>query len=86
MNTIAEKAEVLKRFEKVYDPSLIRAIKNLLDFGLSKQKTEDGDIELSSAQQAELDRRLKKYERGEMKFKPWAETKASFRKRSKNVL
>ena len=47
MNTIEEKAEVLKRFEKVYDPSLIRAIKNLLDFGLSKQQTEDEAMEAS---------------------------------------
>jgi hypothetical protein len=87
MNTTAEKAEVLKRFEEVHDPSLIRAIKNLLDFGLSKQRrTEEGDIELSSAQQAELDQRLKKYESGEMKFKSWDETRTSIRKRSKNVL
>jgi putative addiction module component (TIGR02574 family) len=86
MSTIEEKAEVLKRFEEVHDPSLIRAIKNMLDFGLSKQRTEEVDIELSSAQQAELDQRLKKYESGEMKFKSWDETRASIRKRSKNVL
>ena len=47
MNIGEEKAEVLKRFEKVYDPSLIRAIKNLLDFGLSKQKSEDEALETS---------------------------------------
>ena len=43
----AEKAEVLKRFEKVYDLSLIRAVKNLLDFGLSKQRAEDEALEAS---------------------------------------
>jgi predicted transcriptional regulator len=59
MNIGAEKAEVLKRFEKVYDPSLIRAIKNLLDFGLSKQKTED------EAREASIDRGLKESMRGE---------------------
>ena len=59
MNIATEKAEVLKRFEKVYDPSLIRAIKNLLDFGLSKQKTEDEALEAS------IDRGLEESKRGE---------------------
>ena len=44
------------------------------------------DVELSPAQQTELEGRLRKYERGEMKFKSWDETKASIRKRSKNAL
>jgi len=47
---------------------------------------EEEDVELSPAQQTELDKRLKKYERGEMKFKSWDETRASIRKRSKNAL
>jgi putative addiction module component (TIGR02574 family) len=47
---------------------------------------EDEEIELSPAQQTELDERLKKYERGEMKFKSWDETRASIRKRSKNAI
>ena len=59
MNIVAEKEEVLKRFEKVYDPSLIRAIKNLLDFGLSKQKAEDEALEAS------IDRGLEESRRGE---------------------
>lgn len=59
MDTIAEKAEVLKRFEKVYDPSLIRAIKNLLDFGLSKQETAEEAMEVS------IDQGLKESMRGE---------------------
>lgn len=42
--------------------------------------------ELSSAQQTELENRLKKYERGEMKFKSWEETRTSIRKRSKDAL
>jgi predicted transcriptional regulator len=47
MDIGAEKEEVLKRFEKVYDLSLVRAIKNLLDFGLSKQSTADEALEAS---------------------------------------
>jgi hypothetical protein len=86
MNIATEKAEVMKRFEKVSDPSLIKAIKNLLDFAQSKRNTEDEDFELSSKQKDKLDHRLKKYEQGEMKFKSWDETRASIRKRSKNAL
>ena len=47
---------------------------------------EEEYIELSPAQQAELDKRLKKYQRGEMNFKSWEETRASIRKRSKNAI
>ncbi len=47
---------------------------------------EEEDIELSPDQKVELDKRLKKYATGEMKFKSWEETKASIRKRSKNAL
>ncbi len=47
---------------------------------------DEGDYNLSPAQQEELDKRLERYERGDMKFKPWEETKASIRSRSKNAL
>ncbi len=47
MDIGAEKAEVIKRFEKVYDLSLIRAVKNLLDFGISKQTAADEALEAS---------------------------------------
>ena len=47
---------------------------------------EEEYVELSIAQQAELDKRLKKFEKGEMKFKSWEDTKTSIRKRSKNAL
>jgi putative addiction module component (TIGR02574 family) len=47
---------------------------------------EEEDIQLSAAQQIELDERLKKYEREEMKFKSWEETRASIKKRSKDAL
>jgi len=60
MDIGAEKAEVLKCLEKVYDLSLLRAVKNLLDFGLSKQKAEDEALESS------IDRGLKESQRGEV--------------------
>lgn len=76
MDIATEKAEVLKRFEKVYDPSLIRAIKNLLDFGLSKQKTDDEALEAS------IDRGLKESERGDTK--PHEEVMKEIRARYKS--
>lgn len=47
---------------------------------------EKEDAELSSDQLVELEKRLDKYERGEMKFKSWEETRASVKKRAKNAL
>lgn len=59
MDFTTEKAEVLKRFEMVHDISLIRAIKNLLDFGLREQLDNE-------ALEASIDRGLKESERGEV--------------------
>jgi putative addiction module component (TIGR02574 family) len=58
--------------------------KNILE-KINAIKEEEG-YELTSAQRAELDKRLEKYGRGEMKFRTWEETKASIRKRSKDAL
>ncbi len=41
---------------------------------------------LTESQHAELDRRLEKYDKGEMNFKSWEEAKESIRERSKNAL
>jgi len=60
MNIQEEKAEVIKRFKEVRDLSLIRAVKNLLDFGLSKQKSEDEALEAS------IDRGLKESSLGKV--------------------
>ncbi|HEY5826687.1 MAG TPA: hypothetical protein VIT44_20105 [Cyclobacteriaceae bacterium] len=47
MNISSEKAEIIKRFEQINDVSLIQAIKNLLDFGLSKQTQKNEALEES---------------------------------------
>ena len=57
--------------------------KNVLEEIHALKKEED--IELSSDQKVELEKRLNKYVRGEMKFKSWEETRASVKKRSKNA-
>ena len=41
MNIAAEKAMIIQRFNDVHDIALIKAIKNLLDFGISKQTEYD---------------------------------------------
>lgn len=61
MDIAQEKAEVLKDLEKVQDLSLIRAVKNLLDFGLSKQELHNEELELS------INRALGESFRGEVK-------------------
>jgi putative addiction module component (TIGR02574 family) len=51
------------------------------------QAIKDGqDYTLTPSQQEELDRRLERYERGEMKFKSWEEAKLNVKRRSKNAL
>ena len=57
--------------------------KNVLEKIHALKKEED--IELSSDQKVELEKRLNKYVRGEMKIKSWEETRASVKKRSKNA-
>ena len=41
MDISSEKAEVMKQVEQIHDISLVRAVKNLLDFGLAKQEKDD---------------------------------------------
>ena len=47
MSISSEKAEIIKRFEQINHVSLIQAIKNLLDFGLSKQMQKNKALEES---------------------------------------
>jgi putative addiction module component (TIGR02574 family) len=42
-------------------------------------------IKLTAEQKAELNDRIDKYNRGEMKFKTWEETKKNIRRRAKNA-
>ena len=60
MDISSEKAEVMKRFEQVHDISLIRVIKNILDFGLSKQADNE-------ALEASIERGLNQSNKGEVR-------------------
>ncbi len=75
MDISSEKAKIMRRFEQVHDASLIEAIKNLLDFGLSKQTGSDDALEKS------IDRGLSQSEEGEVR--PHKQVMAEIRERYK---
>jgi predicted transcriptional regulator len=66
----------LKRLDQVNDLSLVSAIRNLLDFGLSKQNLENNEMENS------INRGLQQAERGELR--PHEEVIAEIRDRYKS--
>jgi len=77
MDTQSLKLDIIQWLTQLKDKNVLEKIRAI--------KEEEG-LELSVPQQEELDNRLEKYGRGEMKFKTLEETKASVRKRSKNAL
>jgi predicted transcriptional regulator len=76
MDITTEKAEILKRLDQVNDLSLVSAVRNLLDFGLSKQNLENNEMENS------INRGLQQAERGELR--PHEEVIAEIRDRYKS--
>ena len=77
MDTQSLKLDIIQWLTQLKDKNVLEKIRAI--------KEEEG-FELSVSQQEELDNRLEKYGRGEMKFKTLEEAKASVRKRSKNAL
>ena len=75
MDITTEKAEILKRLDQVNDLSLVSAVRNLLDFGLSKQNLENNEMENS------INRGIQQAERGELR--PHDEVIAEIRDRYK---
>ena len=59
MDLKTEKSEIIRKVDQINDESLIYAIKNLLDFGLSYQPVDDAELEAS------IDRGLTQLEKGE---------------------
>ncbi|HLT73364.1 MAG TPA: hypothetical protein VKZ75_11965 [Cyclobacteriaceae bacterium] len=74
MDISSEKAEIMRRFEQIHDISLIQAIKNLLDFGLSRQAESD-------ALEASIDNGLNQSKKGETR--PHEDVIAEIRSRYK---
>ncbi|MFM8739138.1 MAG: hypothetical protein ACKOC0_02915 [Cytophagales bacterium] len=74
MDISSEKAEVLQRVEQVNDLALIRAIKNLLDFGLTRQAENE-------AMEESIQRGLKESKLGQVR--PHHEVMTTFREKYK---
>ncbi|HMI66973.1 MAG TPA: hypothetical protein VK517_13095 [Cyclobacteriaceae bacterium] len=77
LDTQRLKLDIIHWLTRIKDKNVLEKIRAI--------KAEEG-FELSPSQHEELDNRLEKYGRGEMKFKTLEEAKASVRKRSKNAL
>lgn len=76
MDIQRQKIDIIHWLTQLKDKAVLDKIQAIKD---------DASFDLSSSQKMELNDRLEKYERGEMKFKSWEKTKASIRKRSKNA-
>jgi glyoxylate carboligase len=75
MDISAEKNDIIRKFQMVYDIDLINAIKSLLDFGLHKQTDDD------AALNASIDRAMDDSENG--RVRPYEEFIAEVRKRKR---
>lgn len=77
MDTQSLKIDLIHWLTQLKDQNILKKIQAI---------KAEADVELSPAQEDELEKRLEKYEQGEMQFKSWEETKAGVRKRAKNAL
>jgi len=73
--------ELLHEYINQADERFIKLV-----FGMMQADIKEYDDQLSVRQQEELDRRLEKYENGEMKFSSWDTVKDRIRNRVKNDL
>ena len=71
MDTQSLKLDLIHWLTKLKDKATLEKI----------QAIKEEDTGLSAAQEIELNKRVEKYEKGEMKFNSWEETKANIRKR-----
>lgn len=71
MDTQSLKLDLIHWLTKLKDKATLEKI----------QAIKAEDTGLSAAQEIELNKRVEKYEKGEMKFNSWEETKANIRKR-----
>ncbi len=75
MDISAEKEDIIRRFKRVNDIDLIKAIKSMLDFALHKQEGEEHDAALEASIQRGIDQSEKGLGR------PHEEVMADLRKR-----
>lgn len=76
MSIHSTKIDIIQWLTQLNDKEILAKIQAI--------KQEDDNL-LSASQKAELNRRMTKYEKGEMKFKSWNEVKRNIRKKVKNA-
>jgi putative addiction module component (TIGR02574 family) len=79
MDVHAVKIELIQWLAELQDTAMLRQLQ-----GLKKQQESALDLDAEHSQ--ELDRRLERYENGEMHFAPWDEVKDRVRNTAKNAL
>ncbi|MBA4300736.1 putative addiction module component, TIGR02574 family [Algoriphagus alkaliphilus] len=77
MDVVSLKLDLIKWLSHLQDEAILKKIHSI-------KKANDQEIGLTSEQLEELDRRLDKYERGEMNFSTWENVKARVKSRAKN--
>ncbi len=79
MDISTVKIDLIHWLAEINDVKLLEKLQTL-------KKEQEESFELDATQQNELDRRLNKYEAGEMKFTSWEAAKERIREKSKNAL
>jgi putative addiction module component (TIGR02574 family) len=75
----AQLREELHKYIDQADDRILRLVKGMF-------QADSDDYELSEEQQEELDKRLEKYEAGQMNFSSWDTVKNRIRNNTKNAL
>ena len=82
MNVQAQKAIIIEQFKQVDDVNLIKAIKNMLDYALKKEK-ESNDI--PEAHQKLVMERFEKIRKNPERLLDWDEAKKTLKKKKKST-
>jgi hypothetical protein len=76
MNIQAEKELIIEQFKQVNDINLIRAIKNMLDYALKKEKE---NMEIPEAHQKLVMERFNKTRKNPERLQDWDQAKKSLK-------
>ena len=70
---LKELRDSVKKYIDIADEDVLKIVYSILEDEVESEKS---GYTLTPEQEAELDRRMRKYEKGEMKFSSWEEVKA----------
>ena len=79
---LKELRDSVKKYIDLADEDVLKIVYSILEDDVESEKA---GYTLTAEQEAELDRRMRKYERGEMKFSSWEEVKARILSKRKNA-